>query len=510
MTASRFAAAFAFALLLAAPAQAGTSLVVDASTGSVLSSENAGQPWHPASTTKMMTAYLALKAVREGRLGLETAIPASKLAASQPRVKAYIKAGQEVTLDNALRIMMVKSANDIAYVIAEGVGGDVPSFVAMMNAEAQRLGMRDTVFTNPNGWHDPNQQVSARDLAVLAMALMRDFPDYADYWNTAAVQLGKTVMNNTNGLVGRYSGISGMKTGFVCASGFNVVATATRGGRTLIAVVLGATSGAERTVKAAQLLDDGFAQWGGSGATLASIPSMGGQARSVCDDVRRRGGGAPMADDADVSGPISHVVSGVGGNGEGTDDRFAAVAPQARAAAVASRSPSGRIVLGPRAEVQPIAVAFGRTPGSDRAPLAANAINRGNTMVAGERPAISPSAPVSASIMGNNRTISGSGATPRSTSAFAPSGPAASDGSGPMALQGAVRPGTATATSLRPGAAAGIKPPAKPARPVAAKPASRKPEPGKPEPAKTKAKSTAPAEAQLRPPVRPAPREAGN
>lgn len=504
MTASRFAAAFAFGLVLAAPAKAGTSLVVDASTGSVLSAENAGQPWHPASTTKMMTAYLALKAVREGRLGLETAIPASKLAAGQPRVKAYIKAGQEVTLDNALRIMMVKSANDIAYVIAEGVGGDVPSFVAMMNAEAQRLGMRDTVFTNPNGWHDPNQQVSARDLAVLAMALMRDFPDYSDYWNTAAVQLGKTVMNNTNGLVGRYSGISGMKTGFVCASGFNVVATATRGGRTLIAVVLGATSGAERTVKAAQLLDDGFAQWGGSGATLASIPSVGGQARNICDEVRRRGGGAPMADDADVSGSISQVVSGVGGNG---DDRFAtaASAPVPAFGSMGSRSPSGRIVLGPRVEVQPLPVAFGRTPGSDRAPLAANVVSRGNTMVAGERPAITPSAPVSASIMGNNRTISGSGAIPRSTTAFAPSGNDASDGSGPMKLQGAVSPGAAMPSSLLPGAAAGIKPPAKPSRPVAAKTAPRKPEP-----ATTKPKSTTPAEAQLRPPVRPAPRQAGN
>ena len=177
MIASRFTAAFVFGLALIGPASAGTSLVIDASSGAVLSSENASQPWHPASTTKMMTAYLALKAVREGRIGLETAIPASRLAASQPRVKVYIKAGQEVTLDNALRIMMVKSANDIAYVVAEGVGGDVPTFVSMMNAEAARLGMSDTHFVNPNGWHHPDQQVSARDLAILAMALMREFPD---------------------------------------------------------------------------------------------------------------------------------------------------------------------------------------------------------------------------------------------------------------------------------------------------------------------------------------------
>ena len=137
MIASRLAAALALGAVLTGPAYAGTSLVIDASSGAVLSSENATQAWRPASTTKMMTIYLALKAVREGRIGLETAIPASKLAASQPRVKVYIRAGQEVTLDNALRIMMVKSANDIAYVVAEGVGGDVGTFVDMMNAEAQ-------------------------------------------------------------------------------------------------------------------------------------------------------------------------------------------------------------------------------------------------------------------------------------------------------------------------------------------------------------------------------------
>lgn len=508
MIASRLAAAFAFGLVVAGPASAGTSLVIDASSGQVLSSENAGQAWHPASTTKMMTAYLALKAVREGRLGLETAIPASKRAASQPRVKVYIRAGQEITLDNALRIMMVKSANDIAYVIAEGVGGDVESFVAMMNAEARRLGMNDTRFTNPNGWHDPDQQVSARDLAILAMALMREFPDYSDYWNTAAVQLGKQTLQNTNGLVGRYSGISGMKTGFVCASGFNVVATATRGGRTLIAVVLGALSGAERTVKAAQLLDEGFSRWGGSGYTVASLPSgMGGRAHSVCDDVRRKGGGVALADDADSSGPISHVVTGLGGNAEGTSDRFAAFAPQAGASgAMLTRSPSGRVVLGPRARVAPVPVAFGRTPGSATAPLAANVSGQPDSRVARGAPVVAPSAPVAAGLIGagSSRTASGNGAIPGSTSAFAPSGAEASPDAGPLRLQGAIKPGAATATSLRPGAAAGIRPQAKASQ---AKPAQVQPNGAKPAQAKQRQKATPakakPSQAIVKPPERP-------
>lgn len=498
-------ASLASLLAVAAPAQAGTSVVVDASSGAVLSSENPTQAWHPASTTKMMTLYLALKAVREGRLGLETAIPASKRAASQPRVKVYIKAGQEITLDNAIRIMMVKSANDIAYVIAEGVGGDVETFVSMMNAEARRLGMNDTHFVNPNGWHHPDQQTSARDLAVLAMALMNEFGQYSDYWNTGAVQLGKQVLNNTNGLVGRYYGISGMKTGFVCASGFNVVATASRGGRTLIAVVMGANSGAERTVKAAQLLDDGFGKWGGFGGNVASMPSgNGGRAYSVCDSVRR--GGGALGDDTETAGPITYTGGGfaVGGNAEGTSDRFAMAASQGGASgSVLTRSPSGRITLGPRAKFEPVQVSFGRTPGSASAPLAANVVAKPDTQLA--RETIQPGAPVAAGLVAGSRTFSSNGAIPLSSSAFAPVAPtpeerpaAAALGSGPMRLQGAIQPGAATPASLRPGSAAGIKAANKPpAKPLLTKPAPDKPAPAKAKPSQAQAKPIA------KPPARP-------
>lgn len=507
MISSRLAAGAALATFLAAavPAKAGTSIVVDASSGAVLSSENPTQAWHPASTTKMMTLYLALKAVSEGRIGLETAIPASKRAASQPRVKVYIKAGQEITLDDAMRIMMVKSANDIAYVIAEGVGGDVETFVSMMNAEARRLGMADTHFTNPNGWHHPDQQTSARDLAVLAMALMHEFSRYSDYWNTGAVQLGKQVLNNTNGLVGRYYGISGMKTGFVCASGFNVVSTATRNGRTLIAVVMGATSGAERTVKAAQLLDDGFGKWGGFGGNVASMPAgNGGRAYSICDSVRR--GGHALGDDAETSGPITFHGAGlgVGGNAEGTSDRFAVAVPQAGSSGlVLTRTPSGRITLGPRAKFEPVQVSFGRTPGSASAPLAANAVAKPDTQVA--RETIQPGAPVAAGLVAGSRTFSGNGAIPPSSSAFAPVAPtpeerpaAAALGSGPMRLQGAIQPGAATPASLRPGAAAGIKAANKPAaKPLLTKSKQEKAAPAKARPSQAQAKPIA------KPPVRP-------
>ncbi len=437
-----------FSCMMIGQAVAGPLLVVDASTGAVLKSEEATRPWHPASTTKMMTIYVALKAVKAGRIGLETAIPASALAAKQPRVKAYIRKGQEITLDNALKIMMVKSANDISYVIAEGVGGNVESFVATMNAEARRLGMRETVFANPNGWHHPQQQTSARDLATLAIALMREFPEYADYWNIGAVQLGKTVMKNTNGLVGRYQGINGFKTGFVCASGFNVVASATRGGRTLIAVVLGALSGAERTVVAAQSLDEAFASWGGNGYTLASLPGSGySSATNICEQVRTRGGGAALADDFEAEGPIAYQATFSSDNGMA--DRFAAPAPQ-QAARAGARTAGGRYALGPRTEFAPLAVAFGRTAGSARAPLAANVAGKPQTQVAGTEDAEpAPAKP---------RTVSLNGAIPVAASAFAATGAATT---GPLKLQGATS-GTAS-VPLRPGAAAGIRPAPKPA-----------------------------------------------
>lgn len=495
MTPSRFAAALALSFVATGPALAGASLVVDAASGAVLSSENATQAWRPASTTKMMTIYLALKAVREGRLGLETAIPVSKLAASQPRVKVYARPGQEITLDNALRIMMVKSANDIAYVVAEGVGGDVPTFVGMMNAEAQRLGMRDSNFVNPNGWDHPDQQTSARDLAVLAMALIHDFPQYSDYWNTSAVQLGKQVMQNTNGLVGRYAGIEGMKTGFTCASGFNVVATASRGGKTLIAVVLGSVSGVERTVKAAQLLDDGFSRWGGGGLTVASMSPSGTRAPNICDDVRHRGGGVALADDADISGPLTASAAAGGNDSDG--GRFGTFATQS-AGPVATRSPRGRIVLGQRAQVAPIQVSFGRTAGSAAAPLAANATAQPESRVArGTAPTIEPGAPVTAGLaMPPRRTASSNGAIPRGTTAFAPADAPIQPSSdafeaGPLRLQGAVQRGAANAASLRAGAAAGIKPAPRNAKAQAAKPQPAKTPAAKPQSGKAPASTSA-------------------
>jgi D-alanyl-D-alanine carboxypeptidase len=239
-------------------AQAEALLVIDAENGKVLYAHNAGSPWYPASVTKLMTAYVTLRAVNEGRLNLDTPLVVSANAAAQSPVKMGFAVGTVVTVDNALKMLMVKSANDMAVVLAEGVAGSVESFADEMNATARRLGMIQSSFVNPNGLPADDQITSARDLAILARAILRDLPEYDYYWHLPGIRMGKMVRWNYNTLIGRYPGADGMKTGFICASGFNLVASATRNGRRLVAVVLGAPSSAARAMKAAQLLERGF------------------------------------------------------------------------------------------------------------------------------------------------------------------------------------------------------------------------------------------------------------
>jgi D-alanyl-D-alanine carboxypeptidase len=252
------ALAAAFAVLAAHSASAEALLLVEADTGKVLHAENATYPWYPASVTKLMTAYVTLRAVKEGRITLDSLMRVSDNAVAQQPTKMGFRAGIQVTVDNALKMMMVKSANDMAVALAEGVGGSIENFAGEMNRAAQRLGMTQSSFVNPNGLPDENQITSARDLAILARALIREFPEYDLYWHIPAIKLGRRVMRNYNTLIDRYPGADGMKTGFICSAGFNLVATATRGNKRLIAVVMGAPSSSVRALQAAQLLEKGF------------------------------------------------------------------------------------------------------------------------------------------------------------------------------------------------------------------------------------------------------------
>ncbi len=248
-----FAAAGLSATALASAA-ANPSIAVDVATGKVYQQQEAFQRWYPASLTKMMTAYVAFRALQSGQMTLDSPVRMTVNAAKEPPSKMGYKPGSVMTLDTALKIMLVKSANDVAVAVAEAVGGTESGFVQRMNEEAQRIGMVGSHFANPNGLHNPNNYTTARDLAVLAVQLRREFPQYAHYFATEAIDpgAGKKVQANYNILLGRYDGADGMKTGFVCASGFNLASSATRNGRTVLAIILGADRQEARAVQAAQ------------------------------------------------------------------------------------------------------------------------------------------------------------------------------------------------------------------------------------------------------------------
>jgi D-alanyl-D-alanine carboxypeptidase len=248
--------------LLLTPLSAGASpmLLVDASSGDILAAQDATRSWHPASLTKMMTAHLALTAVRSGRVSMDTSIVLSPKAAAQAPTKLGVPPGTSLRLEDALTVIMVKSANDVSVAIAEAIGGTEESFVAAMNAEARRLGMTGTRFVNATGLHDDRQVTNARDMAVLMLVLLSYHADYMDLLRTPSVTVNGRMLKNTNKLVEDYAGLEASKTGFVCASGFNVAVSALRGNRRVIGVVLGSPSAATRTLVMRELLNTGLTE----------------------------------------------------------------------------------------------------------------------------------------------------------------------------------------------------------------------------------------------------------
>lgn len=243
-------------------AVAGPALLFDPSNGKVLYSEDLDTMWYPASLTKIMTAYLAFEAIKNGKLRLDDKIQCSLVATLQPPSKIGLPVGGELTVDMALQAIIIKSANDVTVMLAEAIAGSERAFVNKMNATAQRLGMTRTHFENTNGLPDPAQVTTARDLAKLARAVLAEHGQYAHYWTLPDMRIGKRRLGSHNALLRTFPGADGLKTGFTCDSGFNVVASATRDGRKLMAVVLGESSGDERAVRAASLLEHGFTNYG--------------------------------------------------------------------------------------------------------------------------------------------------------------------------------------------------------------------------------------------------------
>lgn len=234
------------------------AIVVDANSGEVLYGSRADSPRYPASITKVMTLYLTFEALEQGRLRLTDQIIISPRAAAQSPSKLGLRAGEQISVDNAIRAVAVKSSNDIAVALAEKIGGTESRFAALMTLRAQELGMTRSRFVNANGLPDSRQLSSARDIALLSRAVMRDYPQYYTYFGQRYFEYRGQALRNHNGLLHRMPGVDGIKTGFINASGFNLAASAVRDGRRLIAVVMGGPSTASRDNHVQELLSAGF------------------------------------------------------------------------------------------------------------------------------------------------------------------------------------------------------------------------------------------------------------
>lgn len=257
-------------------------IVVDANSGEILAQQKANDRWYPASLTKLMTAYVTFRAIQNNEIKAGSPVTISAAAQKQPPSKMGYKRGVKLRIDTALKIIIIKSANDVSYALGEAVAGNLKAFVTRMNQEARRLGMVNTQFTNSNGLHSANQYSSARDMALLSAQILKEFPQYAYMFEAAAIKTPSKTHYSYNLLLERFSGANGMKTGFVCAAGYNLSGSATQNGRTLIAVVMGTSSQTQRAVSAAHLLEIGFTQQNGTlGNIYSTRPQRGSNPKNM-------------------------------------------------------------------------------------------------------------------------------------------------------------------------------------------------------------------------------------
>ncbi len=245
------------------------ALVVDANTGRVLYEKNAGNTRYPASLTKMMTLYLTFDALKRGHISMEDTLPVSAKAASQPQTNISLSEGDRLPMRTAIESVIVRSANDSALVLAEAIGGTEWNFALLMTKKARELGMQNTVFRNPNGLPDNKQYTTAYDMARLAIALRRDFPEYYPFFKLQEFSYDGVTYPGHNRVMGRYRGADGVKTGFINASGFNLVTSVKRDGYNIVAVVMGGASAASRDNTMISLLDRTFAELASKKNSLA-------------------------------------------------------------------------------------------------------------------------------------------------------------------------------------------------------------------------------------------------
>ncbi len=298
-----------------------SSIIVDAATGAVLSSSNADVVTQPASLTKMMTLYLLFESLQQGKIKLTDTLTFSTYAASRAATNLNVSGGDRIGVETAILSLVVRSANDAATAIGERLGGSEEGFAAKMTAKARQLGMTSTEFHNASGLPDPDQKTTARDMAVLGIALLRDFPQYYPYFSRYKFSYRGVNYSGHNRLLKSLKGADGIKTGYVRASGFNLVTSAEQNGRRLVGVVLGGETASIRDRKMAGLIQTAFATRGGTGATLMA-KAPGSVSNKAMSDA--------------VAAALSEPASSVADNSDSGDEDVETVAAAAPAATTAT------------------------------------------------------------------------------------------------------------------------------------------------------------------------------
>ena len=258
------AAIIMIAMAPAAIAEKYASIVVDADTNEVLHARHADEPRYPASLTKAMTLYMLFDALKSGEVTLTERLPVSSHAASQPPSALRLKVGSTIRVSDAIDALVTKSANDVAVVVAERLGGSESRFATLMTAEAKALGMNNTTFRNASGLPDTRQLSTARDMAILAERLLEDHGDYYNYFSTRSFTWGGRTYKNHNNLLGSVAGVDGIKTGYTRASGFNLMASAKRDGRRVIAIMFGGSTAKSRDAHVTDLIEAAYLSFGES------------------------------------------------------------------------------------------------------------------------------------------------------------------------------------------------------------------------------------------------------
>ena len=309
------------------------AMVLDARNGQVLIAANADEPRYPASLTKMMTLYMVFEALRDGRIRLNTPIRMSEEAASRPPSKLGLPPGATLNVEQAILALVTKSANDVATAVAEHLAGSEERFAQAMTLRARALGMTRTTFRNASGLPDPDNVTTARDMATLGLRLLRDFPDRYHYFRTVHFAWGRQTIRNHNRMLGDYQGADGIKTGYIRASGFNIVTSAERDGVRLIGVTMGGSSWVERDQHMSALLDQGFARLGVAARPPAAVMAAAAVGTARAATLAGRPTPAPRAAAARAATRPAAASARVG-PGRGTT----AAAAASRAAAAPART----------------------------------------------------------------------------------------------------------------------------------------------------------------------------